>query len=251
LKFNLVITASDKARFTQFVTVHKNHDFVKRRIQRNIKHIGVSVTQHAFWKKLIVCLVTTMNRSGENGVVSKFVKRKSDLLDIQSCLSRKGLRKYAAEVLSESGIWRAQVIAGEIALAAETMNKGEWKNLKPQLNSLQRKTNAQRERAVARYLQKREDKIALFKGIGPKQSRNLLQGMGLSKYEIPLDSRMINVLRELDFPVPVSATALSDEDYYCFVLDILQDILARVGVLPCVFDACAFASKEKPKQVAA
>jgi hypothetical protein len=68
--------------------------------------------------------------------------------------------------------------------------------------------------------------------------------MGLSKYEIPLDSRMVKVLRELQFPVPLSAVALADEDYYCFIEDGIQNLMAEIGVYPCVFDACAFASFE-------
>ena len=58
-------------------------------------------------------------------------------------------------------------------------------------------------------------------------------------------SRIIKVLRELKFPVPLSSTALADEAYYCFVEDGIQEIMSRIGVFPCVFDACAFASFER------
>ena len=68
--------------------------------------------------------------------------------------------------------------------------------------------------------------------------------MGLSKYEIPLDSRMVKVLKVLEFPVPLSATALADESYYCFIEDGIQQLMKAIGVHPCVFDACAFASFE-------
>lgn len=68
--------------------------------------------------------------------------------------------------------------------------------------------------------------------------------MGLSKYEIPLDSRMVKVLKALEFPVPLSAKALADESYYCFIEDGIQQLMAEIDVYPCVFDACAFASFE-------
>ncbi len=59
---------------------------------------------------------------------------------------------------------------------------------------------------------------------------------------------MIKVLRTPTFPVPLSATALADEAYYCFIEDGLQNVLAKISVLPCIFDACAFASGERNAQ---
>jgi len=75
-----------------------------------------------------------------------------------------------------------------------------------------------------------------------KQSRNFIQWLGFSKYEIPLDSRIVKVLRSMDFPVPLSPKALADEEYYCFIEDVIQVVMQEVGEYPCVFDACAFAS---------
>jgi hypothetical protein len=46
------------------------------------------------------------------------------------------------------------------------------------------------ERIVARVLDEQ------LRGIGPKQSRNLLQELGLTRYEIPLDSRVAGWLNE-------------------------------------------------------
>ena len=81
-----------------------------------------------------------------------------------------------------------------------------------------------------------------FKGFGPKQSRNLLQSLGLSKYEIPIDSRITKWLNEFGFPVTLSATGLSDRNYYNFVSNGFQQLCKAAKVTPCVLDAAIFAS---------
>ena len=101
------------------------------------------------------------------------------------------------------------------------------------LNKNQTKTN---ERDLADYL-----KIQL-KGFGPKQSRNFLQALGLTKYEIPIDSRIINWLNNFGFPIKLSSVLLSDTDYYHFVSDGIQELCEKANIYPCVFDAVAFSS---------
>jgi hypothetical protein len=78
-----------------------------------------------------------------------------------------------------------------------------------------------------------------FEGIGPKQSRNLWQWLGLTRYEIPLDSRVTRwINKHLSFRVETAA--LADPAYYEMMLDHIQTLCKRAGVLPCVFDAAAF-----------
>ncbi len=81
-----------------------------------------------------------------------------------------------------------------------------------------------------------------LKGFGPKQARNLLQSLGLTRYEIPVDSRIIKWLNEFGFPIKLSSTGLTDKNYYNFILDGLQQLCERSGVYPCVLDAAIFSS---------
>ena len=83
-----------------------------------------------------------------------------------------------------------------------------------------------------------------FAGFGPKQSRNLLQALNLTRHEIPIDSRIIGWLNKFGFPVRLHAAALSDINYYNFVSDGVQQLCAKSGVLPCVLDAAIFSLKE-------
>ena len=89
----------------------------------------------------------------------------------------------------------------------------------------------------------------ICKGFGPKQSRNLLQALGLTRYEIPIDSRIIKWLNgSISFPVKLTATALSDRNYYQFVCEGFQQLSAACGIYPCILDAAVFASYDRGKE---
>jgi hypothetical protein len=95
------------------------------------------------------------------------------------------------------------------------------------------------ERGAARFL---DDLLA---GVGPKQSRNLLQELGLTRYEVPIDSRMAAWLGTCGFPLLLNSGVLGEKDWYEFILDGLQELCRKSGVYPCVLDAAVFASRNK------
>lgn len=238
MEFRWIISQGNVKPYRDFVECHKSHRIVKERIDRNLKHVDVVISKGRFWSALVGCLLTTQQRSGIGSRVDVFLKTDDPILKFNYCSTAKNLPKVVKETLSRNGLRRTELIAEEIDLAVSWLKQDGWAAVLSQLDSISSHTSAKKERAVARFLQEK------FKGIGPKQSRNLIQWMGLSKYEIPLDSRMVKVLKELQFPVPLSAKALADEDYYCFIEDGIQKLMAEIEVYPCVFDACAFASFE-------
>jgi thermostable 8-oxoguanine DNA glycosylase len=81
-------------------------------------------------------------------------------------------------------------------------------------------------------------------GIGPKQSRNLLQGLGISQWETPIDSRITKWLNANGFPLKLSAGNLADREYYNFVMDGFQELCRACGLSPCILDAAIFASTD-------
>lgn len=240
MKFQWIITPDDKQLYREFVHRFEPHDFVKERRKRNVERTNVDISIETVWRCVIGCLLTTQQKSGRGSRVEQFMQNEKQLFSFNFCRESNGLALFAKETLKQAGLRRTERIPAEIVHAVNVF-KESWHELELGLGKLHgNQPNAkQTERATARWIQ---DK---FKGFGPKQSRNLLQWLGLSQYEIPLDSRVMKVLRTLDFPVPLSSTALADEEYYCFVLDGLQVILAHIEVLPCIFDACAFASLER------
>jgi thermostable 8-oxoguanine DNA glycosylase len=84
-----------------------------------------------------------------------------------------------------------------------------------------------------------------LKGFGPKQSRNLLQELGLTRYEIPIDSRITRWLNDFGFPVTLSADALSARNYYSFVSEGVRELCEACGIYPCLLDAAIFSSYDE------
>lgn len=81
-----------------------------------------------------------------------------------------------------------------------------------------------------------------FNGFGPKQSRNFLQSLGLTRYEIPIDSRITNWLNDFGFPVSLTSSPLGDKGYYHFVSDGIQELCRKAEIYPCILDAAIFSS---------
>lgn len=117
--------------------------------------------------------------------------------------------------------------------------EGHWKEISGQLEELRINQNIKTERKIAGYFQEK------FKGIGPKQSRNLLQSLGFTRYEIPIDSRITKWLNSFGFPVKLTAQGLSDTNYYNFISDGIQHLCRKSNLYPCVLDAAIFSSFDK------
>ena len=77
----------------------------------------------------------------------------------------------------------------------------------------------------------------MFKGFGAIEARIFLQYLGLTKYEIPIDSVVSDWLNNFGFPVKLSTTALQDRNYYHFVSDGIQLLCKKANVYPCVIEA--------------
>ncbi|MBA7549614.1 hypothetical protein ES705_42104 [subsurface metagenome] len=84
----------------------------------------------------------------------------------------------------------------------------------------------------------------IFKGFGSKQARNFLQALGLTKYEIPIDSRIMNWMKNFGFSILFSPIALQDKAFYHFVSDGIQLLCEKANIYPCVLDAAIFSSND-------
>jgi hypothetical protein len=111
-------------------------------------------------------------------------------------------------VLSSHGLRFGQKLAAQIKANMDWLEGGGWAIVKDQFDGVASlaKNNAgsqQRiaaERQAARMVMGRNGGLA---GIGPKQARNLWQGLGVTQYEIPLDSRISKWLNDLPFSIGV------------------------------------------------
>jgi len=231
------ITQKDVKIIEELFRSHKNRPFVERRINRNVKKEISHINIQTVWKKLVTCLLTTQQRVGKGSKVREFLTTKPFPLDYQKCNLQKNLKIYAQKTIQNSGLRRYNNLSKEIEYNFNLLSNktnGIWNELKLTINKLSDDTSIEDERNAANYIND------TFKGFGPKQSRNLLQTLGLSIYEIPLDSRVIKWFNDFGFPVQISAKSLSDRYYYQFISDGIQQLCKKSNVYPCVLDAIIF-----------
>ncbi|MGA9348998.1 MAG: hypothetical protein WBW48_09350 [Anaerolineae bacterium] len=234
------IEARDVERVQTFFDLHQNDPFVQQRIERNLGKTKPKMSKAEFWQAMVSCLLTTQQRSGPDSAVTRFINTKPFPLNYQLCIAEGDLRSFAQEVLSSfGGLRRSNRIADEIATDLHLLEQSYWSRTFEMLDELRLNQTVQSERKAVDFID------GHFKGFGPKQSRNLLQSLRLTKYEIPIDSRITKWLNDFGFPVRLSAQALSDRNYYNFVSEGFQRLCAQSGIYPCVLDAAIFASFDK------
>ncbi|MCG2462388.1 hypothetical protein K8352_16625 [Flavobacteriaceae bacterium F89] len=238
MRINWKIENSDIQKIKNVVSENDNQ-FLKNRIERNVEKKNISINKDKVIHSMIMCLLTSQQRSGPNSQVGEFLNLKPFPITAELIERTENKEKFIKQIFLKNGLTRFINKNSEyFSFNFEELKKNDWeinKKLKF-LNENQSKTN---ERELADYLK------AKLKGFGPKQSRNFLQALGLTKYEIPIDSRIINWLNDFGFPVNLSSTLLSDNNYYHFVSDGIQELCEKADIYPCVFDAVVFSSFDK------
>ena len=230
------ITKKDVAKIQRIVESQKNNPFLLHRIELNVNNPPAKVTKSKLWYALVLCLLTTQQRSGPNSRISAFAHLRPYPLSLTRCQKADSISSSVARILTDfGGIRRAQSIGKASAANFRFLQCTNWHLLRD-INKVLIGGDKSIERAFAERV--REE----FAGFGPKQSRNLLQTLGLTRYEIPVDSRITRWLNAFGFPLRLGTTPLSDPDYYNFVLDGIQAICESAGILPCVLDAAIFSS---------
>jgi hypothetical protein len=231
------VTKRDASYIKAFVREHKANAFVRARVERNVNGGHAQLTKAVVWRHLVSCLLTTQQRSGPTSRVQAFVSARPFPLGYGRIREAANIERFTAKAIRDfGGLRRADTIAKELAENAGWFEGARWTELRTRLEALPGARSHLRERETARWL------AAGFRGRGPKQSRNFLQSLGLTKYETPIDSRIIKWLNTIEFPIHLSSVGLSDPDYYEFVSDGFRELAEAAGVLPCVLDAAVFAA---------
>jgi hypothetical protein len=231
------IEEEDIQKVKTFFEANKNNAFVLDRVKQNIRKEIPQFSKDIFWKIMVSCLLTTQQRSGPDSAISKFIRTKPFPLSYSACKTSPDPKALAESVLTNfGGIRRAKTIGVEIQTNLGWLKKGGWNTINEIVKHLSDNQIINVERESAKVI------IDNLRGFGPKQSRNLLQSLGLTKFEIPIDSRITKWLNRFGFPIKLSATALGDENYYNFVQDGFQKICEACDIFPCVMDAVIFSS---------
>lgn len=210
---------------------------VAERRRRNCREQPGPVSRELFWNALLMCLLTSQQRSGPDSPVVRFLGTTPFPLTVAACDAAADIQRLIAETLAAFGGIRSYNRIGEYAAKnLPLMTGAQWQEVEGVLRHVRANRGLADERRAANFIDDR------FWGIGPKQARNLLQMVGLTRLVVPLDSRIAKWMRAVGFPVPISADLLGDRAYYEFVEDGLIALAQRNGVDPCVLDAAVFSS---------
>jgi thermostable 8-oxoguanine DNA glycosylase len=230
---------SSLEKWSLFIQVMKRQEFVKDRIQKNVRREGIDLSRAEVWKALVGCQVTSIQKSGPGSLVKKFMGSSSTVLKYSRCRDSDGRLKLIESEIRNAGLRFANKIASNLEYILTELESGGWKVLLEKLESLRARPSIVKERTVVEFLM-----FSSFPGLGPKQARNLVQRLGLSRYEIPLDSRILRKLKEFGANFVPGPSGLSDYSVYLFVQEGLQALAKELSIYPCVLDACIFASTD-------
>lgn len=231
------IDAEDVAKVKAFVEKHLETPFVKDRIASNLREDKPPVTKDYFWYVMVGCLLTTQQRSGPLSSITRFLKAKPFPLAHDICCQQGEVADFTQKALAQfGGIRRSTIIGTEVAANLTFLEDKGWDQTVAHLECVRLASRPDTERRAAEFIDQH------FKGFGPKQSRNLLQWLGLSRFEIPIDSRITKWLNDFGFPVRLNANTLADGSYYGFVSDGFQRLCEACQIVPCVLDAAIFSS---------
>lgn len=234
------ISAADIAAVREIVQRQQDSPFMKDRIRRNLASTKPRVDKSRFWREMVSCLLTTQQRSGPTSPITRFICARPFPLAYDVCRARADVEQFALGALSEfGGIRRAPTLSAQIAENLSKLEQELWDATLAKLEPLYASPDREVEVSAAQFID------VNFRGFGPKQARNLLQGLGLTRYEIPIDSRIAKWLVDLGFPVALSPAALGDARYYDFISSAIQKLCAESDVFPCVLDAAVFSSFDK------
>lgn len=216
------VEPQDMARVHTFFQAYEADPYVQERRRRNLATTKPPLDKVAVWDALVGCLLTTQQRSGPQSAISRFMGKRPFPLGYDLCQRQENLEVWAHKRLTNfGGIRRSNILAAEIQVNFTNLGSGLWPEMLQTLDTLRQPHVALEERAAAEFIRTN------FKGFGPKQSRNLLQWLGLTLYEIPLDSRIAKWLNEFGFPVRLSAAALADPGYYNLISDGFSSCVCR------------------------
>ncbi len=250
------ITESDIHKTRNFIQSMKSREYVKKRICMNVSLPAPEVTHDLIWEGMFDCLLSTRQKSGPGSPIAKFLCRNPFPLPYATCVQHENTAEYISSKLgAEKGVQYKNKIGKFAEKNLDWLENGGWEEVDKWITVLQKQRG---ENPLPEH-QKAEREIArnfsdAFLGIGPKQSRNYLQLLGLIRYEIPLDSRFVSWFLLNEFPILFDGKPIRSVDHkiiiqrlsvpylYEGILDRVQELCFRCGILPVVLDACVFAS---------
>jgi hypothetical protein len=239
------ISEDDKARVRGLITAHAENPLLIARRAINLAVFRPPIEKATFWQNMVGTRMTSRQKSSAGSPVYRLIES-SPFAAAYNDMPRQleAARTFLLSRLSSfEGIRDYDVASNQLSQNFIALEDREWEYSLEWcrvLAQLPVDDPARRniEREAARYI------AVTFKGFGPKQSRNFLQGLGITCYEILIDTRWAKWLNEIRFPVPVNRGLLANAQFYEFVLDALQSICNQCDIYPCLLDAAVFSEND-------
>lgn len=235
MNINWNISQADIDKVKKVIADNENA-FLQARQLRNVEKQNIVIDKDKIVKTMIMCLLTSQQRSGPNSTVGQFLRLDPFPVTIEKLTATNNVEEFIKDTLQQNGLTRyVNRISSFFASNYRKIIERNWTLIK-ELEELKISDSKIKERNIA-------DNLANdFNGFGPKQSRNFLQALGLTKYEIPIDSRITTWLNDFGFPVTLTSSPLGDKGYYHFVSDGIQELCKKAEIYPCILDAAIFSS---------
>ncbi len=222
---------SDIRKIKDFIHEHKS-PFIEQRIDRNIHRKDVKIDKDIILMTMLICLLTSEQEVSPDGDVNGLFRKNQELMTHQFLAKAVDVEYVISEVLKNNGLTgNVKKIPDYFSFNFSYLIKTKWDLEKKLINSLKHKLTKNAERELADSIDQ------VFKGFGSAQARSFLQKLGITKYEIPIDTQLINWMKNFGFPVVFSAPALQDRAFYHFISDGIQFLCEKADVYPCILDA--------------
>ncbi len=239
MEISWLISQQDLDYLQKFID-QNNNPFVTARIRRNIQKLDLEINEDSVLRSMVMCILTSQQRSGPNTPVGRFLQKVPFPITFHTLRSTNDPEEFFRTTLQSNGLNRyinriPRFLVNNYMFLLST----NWHIVNLIKEHLNNTSNKKTERELANYI---DDN---FQGFGPKQSRNFLQTLGITRFEIPIDSRITTWLNKFGFPVTLTPTALQDRAYYEFVSDGIQYLCEKAVIFPCVLDAAIFSSFDK------
>jgi hypothetical protein len=229
----------------QVIVDRAGNELFQKRRSVNVQNPSQTFVLEDFWKQMVGCLCSSVQRVDPDSPLVRFERLKPYPLSLSTCKEQNDVESYAHQQISGAGMRFGPTIAARLVKNLHWLDQGGWFEVERQFVSLAGIARSAPADDCIKVEREAAHLAMKMDGIGPKQSRNLWICLGLTRYEIPLDSRVakwFNV-RQASF---IEAKKLGSSSYYEATEDRIQSLCNEAGVLPCEFDAAAFISEEKP-----
>jgi hypothetical protein len=222
------LSDSDITYVRDFVKANRNQK-TDRVTGRNINHIDRAIDKDSILRAMLICLLSSETDSYPESRVEQMFIKKPYLLSYQYLFRVRNIEYAFQEFFQMFGITKfVNKVPKFFSANFEFLEASNWELESEIVKALEHDLTKYDERELADSVDRS------FKGFGSKEARSFLLELGITKYEIPIDTMLRNWLKSFNFPIKFSRIALQDIMFYHFVSDGIQKMCEISDIYPCV-----------------